>query len=96
MLPKFPLPAPPLRLSLGVPLNLPTCPPLASFPLSPTLLSPPSAVLHWQVIRKEDDCHVVREEFNVLVVTKFRAEDYAAFLGDELPLALHQSIRVVC
>ena len=47
-----------------------------------------------QAIRDEDDCHLVRDEFRVLVVTRFPPADYAEFLGDDLPLPLFQPIHI--
>ncbi len=48
------------------------------------------------MLRKEDKCDRIHEQFGVLVVTKFRAADYAAFLGEETPLDLVQPIHVFC
>jgi len=46
------------------------------------------------VIRKEDDVLVVRDQFRVMVVTKFAKEDYHSFLKDDVPLELMQHIYV--
>mmetsp|Transcript_40382 Transcript_40382/g.95975 ORF Transcript_40382/g.95975 Transcript_40382/m.95975 type:complete len:407 (-) Transcript_40382:148-1368(-) len=47
-----------------------------------------------KVIRKADDCAMVRDKFNVLVVTKFRREDYEDFLKEDVPLDHMQHIHV--
>jgi hypothetical protein len=49
-----------------------------------------------QVIRKEDKCMRIDDKFGVVVVTKFRAADYAAFLGEETLLELMQPVQVIC
>jgi hypothetical protein len=48
------------------------------------------------VIRKEDECLLIDDRFGVVVVTKFRAADYAEFLGEETPLDLVQPVHVFC
>ena len=49
-----------------------------------------------QVVRKEDKCERIHEAFGVLVVTRFRAADYAAFLAEETPLPRLQPVHVFC
>mmetsp|Transcript_22847 Transcript_22847/g.57206 ORF Transcript_22847/g.57206 Transcript_22847/m.57206 type:complete len:369 (+) Transcript_22847:120-1226(+) len=44
---------------------------------------------------ERDKCPVIHKDFKVVVVTKFSPEDYAEFLGEEVPLPLMQPIRVV-
>jgi len=44
---------------------------------------------------EKDKCPMVHKDFKVVLVTKFCAEDYAEFLGDEIPLGLMQPIKVV-
>ncbi len=48
------------------------------------------------MIRKEDNCHCIDDKFGVVVLTKFRAADYAEFLVQETPLDSMQPIHVVC
>ncbi len=49
-----------------------------------------------QVVRKEDKLARIDDKFGVVVVTRFRAADYAAFLGEETPLDLLQPVHVFC
>ena len=44
---------------------------------------------------ERDKCPEVHKDFKVVVVTKFSEEDYAEFLGAEVPLSLMQPIKVI-